>query len=78
MKTSWIKGLNDQDKLDLESSYKASTVLRRRLIELLKEKAELANKNARSKMTYDNPNWAYLQADKVGYERALHEIIELL
>ena len=78
MKSSWTKSLNEQDKLDLESSYKASTVLRRRLIEILKEKAEISNRTARNKTTYDNPNWAYLQADKVGYERALHEIIELL
>jgi hypothetical protein len=27
---------------------------------------------------FDNPSWAYKQADKNGYERALLEIIELI
>lgn len=78
MKSSWTKGLDEQAKLDLEGSYKAASLLRRRLVEVLKEKAEISNRNARSKVTYDNPNWAYLQADNVGYERCLYEIIDLL
>lgn len=78
MKSSWTKGLDEQGRLDLESSYKAATLLRRRLVEVLLEKAEVANRNARSKIAYDNPNWAYLQADNVGYERCLYEIIDLL
>lgn len=78
MKSCWTKGLNDQEKSDLEGSYKAATLLRKRLIEVLKDKAEVSNRNARSKVTYDNPNWAFLQADNVGYERCLYEIIDLL
>lgn len=78
MKNSWIKGLDEQQKSDITSSYNASTLMRRRLIEILKDKSDTSNKTARSKTTYDNPNWAYLQADAVGYERALYEIIDLL
>jgi hypothetical protein len=31
-----------------------------------------------SKNSYDSPNWAALQADGIGYERAINEIIALL
>lgn len=78
MKSSWTKGLDEQQQADIVSSYNASTLMRRRLVEILKDKIETSNKTARSKVTYDNPNWAYLQADAVGYERAIYDIIDLL
>lgn len=78
MKNSWVKGLDDQKKADIEASFKAASLIRKRLAEILQEKLEVSSKHARSKVTYDNPNWAYLQADQVGYERCLQEIIELL
>jgi hypothetical protein len=78
MKTSWTKGLSAQEILDIESAYKASTLIRKRLVDILKEKSEGNKRNARGKVGYDNPNWAYLQADSVGYERALHDLIDLL
>lgn len=78
MKNSWVKGLDVDEVSDIESNFKASAVIRRRLTDILKDKIEVSNKNARNKTSYDNPNWAYLQADNVGYERALYEIIDLL
>lgn len=78
MKVSWTKGLDDQQKTDVEQSFNSATLLRRRLIEVLEDKISSTSSVARSKSSYDTPNWPYLQADYVGYERALHEIIELV
>ena len=78
MKISWTKGLDDQQKTDVEQSFNSATLLRRRLIEVLEDKISSTATVARSKSSYDIPNWPYLQADYVGYERALYEIIELV
>lgn len=78
MKVSWTKGLDDQSKTDIEQSFNSATLLRKRLIDVLQDKIDSANTMARSKSSYDTPNWPYLQADAVGYERALYEIIDLI
>lgn len=78
MKKSWTAGLDAQERDDVLASYKASTVMRRRLKALLEDKIRQSSSTARAKPSYDNPNWAYLQADNVGFLRALHEIIDLI
>ena len=76
MKKSWTNGLEEQEVLDIESSYKSSIVVRRRLEELCQAKSKASYKLTRSE--YDCPNWPLLQADAVGYNRALEEIISLI
>lgn len=78
MKKSWTVGVDDQIASDIILSFKSSSLMRNRLKDLLLDKVKQSNNTARSKATYSNPNWAYLQADNVGYERAMHEIIELI
>lgn len=78
MKTSWLKGLNPQQKEEMTSSFNASGNVRERLRTLLLEKAEEARKATRSGNAYDNPNWALVQADAIGYEKALYEVISLI
>lgn len=78
MKTSWLNGLDKQKQQDLRASIAGSYLVRERLVELLHDKISGNSKLSRSKLTYENPNWAYLQADSVGYERAMYEIIDLI
>lgn len=78
MKVSWTKGLNKQDATELRADYAAAAVLRRRLTRLLEESIDDSVRVSRSKLLYENPNWALLQADQRGYERALAEIISLI
>lgn len=78
MKQSWTTGLSPEQVIDVKSSYVGGLVLRKRLIELIKGKIDSSMVVARSKKSYETPNWAYLQADQVGYERALYEIIDLI
>lgn len=77
MKTSWTKGMNEQEKGEIKSLFLSNSRLRERAILLMQEKIEVSNKKNTSEGAYDNPNWALKQADAVGYERALQEIISL-
>jgi hypothetical protein len=78
MKTSWIQGLNKEQETEMRREYKGSALLRSRLSKLLEDKIDAARTKGRLVSTYDNPNWALLQADQIGYERALYEIISLI
>ncbi|QHJ82529.1 MAG: hypothetical protein [Bacteriophage sp.] len=78
MKQSWTTGLNKELAVDVRANFKESLVLRRRLVKMLNDKINASSKEGRSKLLYDNPNWALLQADQRGYERAFAEIIDLI
>lgn len=78
MKTSLTSGLAPQQKEEMEREFGASARLRERLIYVLENKMETNKKEVRSKENYQNPSWAYLQADGIGYERAISELISLL
>jgi predicted O-methyltransferase YrrM len=78
MKTLWTAGLEKERTVDVRQNFKEALVLRQRLRELLDKKIEASVRESRSKDSYDLPNWAYVQADKRGYERALQEIFDLL
>lgn len=78
MKTSLTKGLDKSEAEEIKGLFIQSLRLRERLASIVKEKIDSNNIERISKNSYDNPSWAYIQADAVGYERALKEIISLL
>lgn len=78
MKQSWTSGLNKELANDVRTNFREALVTRRRLVKMLNDKIESSAKEGRSKLLYDNPNWALLQADQRGYERAFAEIIALI
>lgn len=79
MKTVWFKGVSNKDqRLEIRQEYTKSLHTRLRLKELLEDKIEAARSSRRGSSTYDSPNWALLQADAIGYERALYEVISLI
>ena len=79
MKTAWTKGIRDkQVKEDIQASYRASAMLRERLIAMLISKSKERERASMGAEGYDCPNWAYKQADAQGYKRALSEIISLI
>lgn len=78
MKTSWTKGLNAQERQEIEAGFAACAQIRQRLETLINEKVRTKRKESISVDAYASPSWAYLQADTVGYERAMKEIISLL
>lgn len=78
MKTVWTNGLAQEKKEEMRKEFEASALLRSRLKKLLADKADAKRKKNTLEVSYDNPNWALLQADSVGYERAISEIISLI
>lgn len=78
MKTSLTKGLSQAQSIELRKDFEHSTILRRRMVELLREKIDSRRVESISKEDYTSPSWAYKQADSIGYERAMQEVISLL
>lgn len=78
MKTVLLKGMDEQKADEMRQMFAASAHVRNRVIEILQEKIATNNKITRSKDSYNIANWAYLQADAVGYERAMQEVCSLL
>lgn len=73
----WTKHIRDEEqKNNFISTILASTAMQERLIELLEEKLE--NSSKENEVDYESPSWAYKQADKLGYQRALREIINII
>lgn len=78
MKTSWTQGLTKEKAEEIRREYASSGILRERLAALITSKMDVSRSNARAKNKYESPSWGYLQADAIGYERALSEIIDLI
>jgi len=78
MKTLILKGLNEEQQVEMRQEYIHAVHLRQQLKKLLNEKIDASNKTVRSKDAYGIANWSFLAADAVGYERAMLEVISLL
>jgi hypothetical protein len=78
MKTVWTKGLTGQEKEEMTNSFVSSAHARSRLSFIIEEKIEAKRKANVSEERYESPGWAYQQADAVGYERAMREILSII
>jgi hypothetical protein len=78
MKTTWTKGLTPDAADELRKEFINATRFRERLRQLLEDKSEVRRKAAFKNDAYDNPSWAYQQADAIGYEKAILEVISLI
>mgnify|MGYP006921354835 CR=1 FL=1 len=78
MKLSWTQGLEPDIAKEIKEAFKSSSLVRKRLKVLIEDKIESTHKNSLSKEGYEISNWSLKQADNVGYERALRDIISLI
>ena len=78
MNKKWLEGIKDADKERHIQDLHQSKRTRNKLNKILKKKLESNQQAARSVAAYTEENWAYRQADRIGYERALAEIIKLI
>ena len=78
MKTNWTVGMDTAQKTIMKSDFEGSAGMRVRLEQLLRDKIDSKRNSARSDENYSSPNWTLLQADAIGYERALFEVISLI
>lgn len=78
MKTAWTVGLSVEEKNEIRAAYAASGRLRARLTEMLEKKQKETYHKSLSEDGYTNANWAYTQADAVGFQRAIDMVISLI
>ena len=78
MKTTWVAGCSSEQAQIVRSDFKSSFGIRKRLSELLEDKIFNSLSSTRKKENYALASWSYLQADAIGYERALSEVISLI
>lgn len=78
MKIAWVKGLVGEEKEEMKRLFLSNALFRKREQHLLQEKINSIRQKNVIESSYDSPNWALKQADAVGYERALQEIISIL
>lgn len=74
----YSKCKNADEKAQIRASYLAAYEYRQAMIHALKSKADATRKDSIKADAYDNANWAYKQADMVGYLRAIEEILNFL
>jgi len=75
MKASWFKDCKTKEEKD-----KVRQVLfsNKDGFDRLKEILEPMLKEALPTADYDSPSWAYKQADRIGYNRALTTVLDLI
>lgn len=78
MKKSWTEGLDVDLAKEIRGDFTSSHLVRKRLKELLEDKIRVSHKNSLTKDGYEIANWALKQADQVGYERAINDVIDLI
>ena len=78
MKTVWLKGLNSDQSKDVTREFTEAKLLRYRLTELVKQKVQTKRNESQSTEMYNSPSWAFYQADALGYQRALAEVLSLI
>ena len=78
MKQEWTRGESEESARHIRAEFRGSALMRRKLTQILQKKQESARKSNLLKSNYDSPSWAFMQADSVGYQRALDEIIAFI
>lgn len=78
MKTALLAGLTEDQKDEMRQTFAHSVVLRQQIQKILTKKIDDARRAVTSKDAYGISNWPYLQADTIGYERGLAEVMSLL
>jgi len=74
MKLSWFNNLPKDKQEDFKKQVRSARDVLERLEQILQEKKTEVVLST----DYDNPSWAFRQADRNGYDRALTEVINLI
>lgn len=79
MLTVWTKNLRTEEEKDnFNNQLLGARPVLERLAELLNEKEVELDRSEKSVKSYENPNWAYLQAHKNGCASMLQSVKELI
>lgn len=72
---SWTTGLSKNEKKELEYAINNSSVVFNRLRHILDQRLEASIADQHSQLKYETPNWPLLQADYIGYQRAIKDLL---
>ncbi len=75
MKAQWFKECKTKEDKD---KVKQTILSNRESLDRLKEILEPMLKDTPPTADYDSPSWAYKQADRIGFNRALNQVLELI
>ena len=75
MKAYWFKECKTKEEKD---AVRQSILSNRQSLDRLKEILEPMLKETALTTDYDSPSWAYKQADRIGYNRALNQVLDLI
>jgi|TARA_R110001606_G_scaffold175347_1_gene321906 hypothetical protein len=75
VKSTWFKNCKSQAEKD---KVKQQILSQQEVIVRLEEILESMLKDTTTAAEYDSPSWAYLQADRNGYNRAVTTVLELI
>lgn len=75
MKAYWFKECKTKEE---KEAVRQSVLSNRQSLDRLKEILEPMLKETAPTADYDSPSWAYKQADRIGYNRALNQVLEII
>ena len=78
MISKWFHHLPKDEQAEFKTRIVLAAPVLERLQELLNVKLVESTKENYKKTNYDSPSWAMMQADHIGYSRALNEILTFL
>jgi len=79
MISSWTKHLKtEEEKQTFKNTVLGSKTALNRLSQLLDEELESTKYSQLDPNNYGSTNWPYLQADKIGYARALETVKKII
>lgn len=79
LKVEWYRGSADEDeKKERKETVLSGEPVLKLLRNILKARLKEVTEDRKKRKLYDSPNWALVQADLIGAERTLEELVDLL
>jgi len=75
MKAQWFKECKTKED---KEKVKQTIFSNRASLDRLKEILEPMLKDTPPTADYDSPSWAYKQADRIGFNRALNQVLDII
>lgn len=75
MKAAWYKECKTKDD---KTKVRQTILSNRESLDRLKEILEPMLKDTPPTADYDSPSWAFKQADRIGFNRALNQVLDLI
>lgn len=76
--TTWTKHLSPAEQADFEATLNNSHFVLRRLQDILKEDLATVEREDATLTSFDDPNWVYRQAARVGDKARIRKVLQLL